>query len=68
MVFLEREEWDQLHECMAEEAKGIAETFAETGGRVGEVTALGPDELLFAGLEGGRCDAGTFRRLRWFPP
>ncbi|MCM3266352.1 site-specific integrase [Streptomyces thermoviolaceus] len=26
-----------------------------------------PDDLLFTGPEGGRWDAGTFRRLRWVP-
>jgi integrase len=126
MVFLEREEWAWIHDCLAEDAKELAETFAETGARWGEVTALqprdlrrrngrpalriqrawkrdengkpylgapktkksrrtivitwqldrmlrrrakgkAPDDLLFTGPEGGRWDAGTFRRLRWLP-
>jgi len=126
MVFLEREEYQWIHACMAEDAKDLAETFAETGARWGEVTALqprdlrrrngrpalrvqrawkrgedgkpylgapktkrsrrtivitwkldamlrrrakgkAPDALLFTGPEGGRWDAGTFRRLRWLP-
>ncbi|MEV5509253.1 hypothetical protein [Streptomyces orinoci] len=33
MVFLEREEYAWIHECMAEDAKDLIETFAETGGR-----------------------------------
>ncbi|WP_228447165.1 tyrosine-type recombinase/integrase [Streptomyces paludis] len=45
MTFLEREEWAQIHECMAEDAQNLAETFAETGARWGEVTALQPRDL-----------------------
>ncbi|MEU6668033.1 hypothetical protein [Streptomyces sp. NPDC046727] len=41
MVFLEREEWAWVHECMAEDAKELA----ETGGRWGEITALQPRDL-----------------------
>ncbi|QNP71594.1 site-specific integrase [Streptomyces roseirectus] len=126
MVFLEREEYRWIHECMAEDAKDLADTLAETGARWGEATALqprdlrrrngrpalrvqrawkrdedgkpylgapktkrsrrtivitwkldamlrrrakgkAPDALLFTGPEGGRWDAGTFRRLRWVP-
>ncbi|MEU5547753.1 site-specific integrase [Streptomyces sioyaensis] len=126
MVFLEREEFAWIHECMAEDAQDLTEAFGETGGRWGEVTALQPrdlrirngrptiriqrawkrdgdgkpylgapktkrsrrtavvtwgffrrlqarakgkvkDALLFTGPNGGRWDAGTFRRLRWVP-
>lgn len=126
MVFLEREEWAWIYECLADDAKDLAETKAETGFRWGEVTALQPrdlrrrngrpairvqrawkrdedgkpymgppktkksrrtvvityrldrmlrrrakglakDALLFTGPEGGKWDAGTFRRLRWLP-
>ncbi|MGJ5898316.1 tyrosine-type recombinase/integrase [Streptomyces niveiscabiei] len=126
MVFLEREEYRWIYECMAEDAKDLADTLAETGVRWGEGTALqprdlrrrngrpalrvqrawkrdedgkpylgapktkrsrrtivitwkldamlrrrakgkAPDDLLFTGPEGGRWDAGTFRRLRWVP-
>ncbi|MFJ4800166.1 tyrosine-type recombinase/integrase [Streptomyces murinus] len=126
MVFLEREEFGWIHECMAEDAQELMEAFGETGGRWGEVTALQPrdlrrrngrpairiqrawkrdedgkpylgapktkksrrtlvitegfwqklsrraqgkakDDLLFTGPEGGRWDAGTFRRLRFVP-
>lgn len=45
MVFLEREEWAWLHECLAEDAKDLGETIAETGFRWGEATALQPRDL-----------------------
>lgn len=126
MVFLEREEFAWLLECIADDAQELLEGFGETGGRWGEVTALqprdlrrrngrpairiqrawkrdedgkpylgapktkksrrtivvteqywqklkrraqgkAPDDLLFTGPEGGRWDAGTFRRLRFQP-
>ncbi|MFJ3710334.1 site-specific integrase [Streptomyces sp. NBC_01387] len=45
MVFLEREEWAWLHECLAEDAKDLGEAIAETGFRWGEATALQPRDL-----------------------
>ncbi|MDJ1135588.1 tyrosine-type recombinase/integrase [Streptomyces iconiensis] len=45
MVFLEREEFGWLQECIAEDAKEMLEAFGETGARWGEVTALQPRDL-----------------------
>lgn len=45
MIFLEREEWAWLHECLAEDAKDLGEAIAETGCRWGEATALQPRDL-----------------------
>ncbi|MEU7584202.1 site-specific integrase [Streptomyces sp. NPDC041068] len=45
MVFLEREEWAWLHECLADDAKELGETIAETGFRWGDATALQPRDL-----------------------
>ncbi|MFF4666433.1 tyrosine-type recombinase/integrase [Streptomyces sp. NPDC001282] len=45
MVFLEREEWAWIHECLRDDAKDLAETIAETGFRWGEATALQPRDL-----------------------
>jgi integrase len=45
MVFLEREEWAWIHECLRDDAKDLAETMAETGFRWGEATALQPRDL-----------------------
>ncbi|WP_411143144.1 tyrosine-type recombinase/integrase [Streptomyces sp. x-80] len=45
MVFLEREEWAWLHDCLADDAKELGETIAETGFRWGEATALQPRDL-----------------------
>ncbi|MGW4883419.1 tyrosine-type recombinase/integrase [Streptomyces murinus] len=45
IVFLEREEWAWIYECLAEDAKDLGETIAETGFRWGEVTALQPRDL-----------------------
>ncbi|NDZ77034.1 site-specific integrase [Streptomyces sp. SID10853] len=127
-VFLERDEWAWIHECLGvdPEAQELAELITETGFRWGEATALQPrdlrrrngrpairvqrawkrnedgqpymgapksrksrrtlvirwslweklqrrakglkrGDLLYTGPEGGRWDAGTFRRLRWLP-
>lgn len=46
MVFLEREEYGWIYACMADDAKDLADTLAETGGRWGEVTALQPRDLV----------------------
>ncbi|MEW1719726.1 hypothetical protein [Streptomyces sp. NPDC093109] len=40
MVFLEREEWAWIYECLRDDAKDLAETIAKTGFRWGEATAL----------------------------
>lgn len=45
MVFLEREEYAWIYECMAEDAKDLTDAIAETGYRWGEVTALQPRDL-----------------------
>ncbi|MFF8432807.1 tyrosine-type recombinase/integrase [Streptomyces bacillaris] len=45
MVFLEREEWAWIYECLRDDAKDLAETLAETGLRWGEATALQPRDL-----------------------
>ncbi|MFD9909384.1 tyrosine-type recombinase/integrase [Streptomyces sp. NPDC059063] len=45
MTFLERDEWALIYACLAEDAKDLAEAFAETGGRWGEITALQPRDL-----------------------
>ncbi|SER92068.1 Integrase [Streptomyces sp. yr375] len=45
MVFLEREEWAWIYECLRDDAKDLAETFAEIGFRWGEATALQPRDL-----------------------
>ncbi|MFG2671552.1 tyrosine-type recombinase/integrase [Streptomyces sp. NPDC048445] len=45
MVFLEREEWAWLYECLSDDAKDLGETIAETGFRWGEATALQPRDL-----------------------
>lgn len=46
MVFLEREEFAQILQCMDDqEARELSECFGETGGRWGEVTALQPRDL-----------------------
>ncbi|MEX3100211.1 MULTISPECIES: hypothetical protein [unclassified Streptomyces] len=45
MVFLEREEYRWIYECMAEDAKDLADTLAETGVRWGEGTALQARDL-----------------------
>ncbi|MEU3501460.1 site-specific integrase [Streptomyces hundungensis] len=45
MVFLEREEWAWIHECLKDDAKELGETIAETGFRWGEATALQPRDL-----------------------
>ncbi len=46
VTFLEREEFGWLYECIAEDAKDLAEGFAETGLRWGELTALWPKDLI----------------------
>lgn len=45
MVFLEREEWAWIYECLKDDAKDLGETIAETGFRWGEATALQPRDL-----------------------
>lgn len=45
MVFLEREEWAWIYECLRDDAKDLGETIAETGFRWGEATALQPRDL-----------------------
>jgi integrase len=45
IVFLEREEWAWIYECLRDDAKDLAETIAETGFRWGEATALQPRDL-----------------------
>ncbi|MFC1403169.1 MULTISPECIES: site-specific integrase [Streptacidiphilus] len=45
-TFLEREEFGWIFECIAEDAKDLAEGFAETGARWGELTALWPKDLI----------------------
>ncbi|MYT99967.1 MULTISPECIES: site-specific integrase [unclassified Streptomyces] len=45
MVFLEREEWAWIYECLSDDAKDLGEALAETGLRWGEVTALQPRDL-----------------------
>ncbi len=45
MTFLEREEWAWIYECLADDAKDLAELMAETGLRWGEATALQPRDL-----------------------
>ncbi|MCZ4125986.1 tyrosine-type recombinase/integrase [Streptomyces sp. H39-S7] len=45
MVFLEREEWAWLYECLSDDAKDLGEAIAETGFRWGEATALQPRDL-----------------------
>ncbi|MFE4635488.1 tyrosine-type recombinase/integrase [Streptomyces sp. NPDC056773] len=46
MVFLEREEFAWIHECLADDAKDLNETLGETGFRWGEATALQPRDLI----------------------
>lgn len=45
MVFLEREEWAWVYECLSDDAKDLGEAIAETGFRWGEATALQPRDL-----------------------
>ncbi|MGW2052775.1 hypothetical protein ACWCOZ_02450 [Streptomyces sp. NPDC001840] len=45
MIFLEREEYVWIHECMGEDAEDLTGALAETGRRWGEATALQPRDV-----------------------
>ncbi|MBX9396516.1 tyrosine-type recombinase/integrase [Streptomyces sp. TRM72054] len=45
IVFLEREEWAWIHECLRDDAKELGETIAETGFRWGRRARSSPRDL-----------------------